>query len=446
MTPKNNTSIIVRFPPSPTGKLQIGNARTALFNFLFARKNGGQFILRLEDTDKERSDKIYEQDILDGLQWLGLSWDNDVIVRQSERGATYRAYVEKLIADGKAYVSEEQEGPNKEVIRFKNPNRDITFTDLIRGDITVQTEDLGDFIIARNLDEPLYHLAVVVDDFEAGVTHVIRGEDGIANTPRQILIGEALGAPRPQYAHVPLVLAEDKTKLSKRKHGDRVSIEHYKAQGFLPEAMINYLALLGWNPGGEQEIFTRDEIIAQFDITDINKSGAVFDETKLRYINKEHLKKKSAEENKEVIQRIFASQDIRLEDDMLDRAYDTILERVDVWSDLTKGITEGEYAYISSLKPYDSTELCWKENTPEITKEHLSHILSVLSEVSDFSNKDTLKEHLWNYAEEKGKGDVLWPLRFALSGQNKSPDPFSLLYILGKTESLSRIQKAIDML
>ena len=268
--------IITRFPPSPTGPIHIGNVRTALFNYLYAKHHGGQFILRIEDTDKARSKPEFEEGILESLSWLGLRHDNEIF-RQSERGAVYKKYLDKLIAEDKAYISLEDEGENREVIRFRNPNQKIVFEDLVRGEVSFDTTELGDFIIARNKDEPLYHLAVVIDDFESGVTHVIRGEDHVSNTPRQILIQEALGAPRPIYAHLPLILASDRSKLSKRKHGESVSLDYYRKKGYLAEALINYLALLGWNPGTNEEIFTLEKLVKVFDIAKIQKGGAVFD-------------------------------------------------------------------------------------------------------------------------------------------------------------------------
>ncbi|MDO8424222.1 MAG: glutamate--tRNA ligase family protein, partial [bacterium] len=269
--------MITRFPPSPTGPLHIGNARTALFNYLFARKNGGKFIVRIEDTDTERSRKEYELNMLECLKWLGIEREGE-LWHQSERTEIYKKYLHRLIDEGRAYLSEEKEGENREVVRFKNPGEKVSFDDLVRGAVEFDTAELKDFIIARNINEPVYHLAVVVDDAEAGVTHVIRGEDHISNTPRQILIQEALGFPRPLYAHLPLILAPDKSKLSKRKHGESVSLEYYRNKGYLPEAMVNYLALLGWNPGTEQEIFTMEELIEQFDLSKIQKGGAIFDE------------------------------------------------------------------------------------------------------------------------------------------------------------------------
>ena len=276
----NLGKVAVRMAPSPTGNFHVGGARTALFNFLFAKQNNGKFILRIEDTDKERSKKEFEDDIFESLEWLGLKYDE--FYRQSERGEIYRNYVEKMLNNDSVYEAEDK------VIRFRNPNKKIKFNDLVRGEIEFDTTELKDFVIAKSVDEPLYHLAVVIDDFESGITHVIRGEDHISNTPRQILIQEAIGAPRPLYAHLPLILAQDRSKLSKRKHGESVSLDYYRNKGYSPEAIINYLALLGWNPGTEQEIFTLPELINVFDLERVHKGGAIFDEKKLAWVNRKH--------------------------------------------------------------------------------------------------------------------------------------------------------------
>ncbi len=250
------STVITRIPPSPTGRLHIGTARTALFNYLYAKNQGGKIIFRSEDTDTARSKPEFEKEIMDGLSWLGLSWDS--FSRQSERGERYTELLQKIVAEGKAYVSKEpaKDDPSRdvEVVRLKNPGVEVIFEDAIRGPINTHTGELGDFVIARSLTDALYHFAVVVDDMDGGVTHVIRGEDHISNTARQILIQEALGAVRPVYAHLPLILASDRSKMSKR-HG-AVSLVEYQEQGFLPESIINYLGLLGWNPGDEREDFS----------------------------------------------------------------------------------------------------------------------------------------------------------------------------------------------
>jgi glutamyl/glutaminyl-tRNA synthetase len=282
-----NDKVVVRMAPSPTGPMHIGNVRTALFNYIYAKQHGGKCLLRLEDTDRTRSKKEYEEDILESFKWLGLEYDGE-LWRQSERTDVYKKYLDRLIAEDKAYISQETEGENREVVRFRNPNKTVEFDDLVRGKIVFDTTELGDFIIAKNINEPVYHLVVVVDDFESGITHVIRGGDHISNTPRQILIQEAIGAPRPYYAHLPLILAGDRSKLSKRKHGEMVSLNYYRGKGYLHGAILNYLALLGWNPGTEQEIFTLGELIKEFDLSKVNKGNAMFDEKKLAWVNRKH--------------------------------------------------------------------------------------------------------------------------------------------------------------
>lgn len=429
----NEDKVIVRFPPSPTGPLHIGNVRTGIYNYLFARQNSGKFIVRVEDTDKERSKKEYELDMLQNLEWLGFAWDGE-LWHQSERTETYKKYLDKLIAEGKAYISQETEGPNKEVVRFKNPNKKVAFEDLVRGTVEFDTTELGDFIIARNVNEPVYHLSVVVDDFEAGVTHVIRGEDHVSNTPRQILIQEAIGAPRPIYAHLPLILGPDRSKLSKRKHGTSVSLTFYREQGFLPEAIVNYFALLGWNPGTDQEIFTLEELISQFDISKIQKGGAIFDEKKLRWVNKEHMKRMNPKEFKAIVlEKLLKKYQI---DEISDEFAEMIKERIETFGDLEKAVEEGEFDYFFNEPEPDPAKIPWKTESGEEAKNHLEKAKGLIANDED----------VMAYADEAGKGNVLWPLRYSLSGKERSPDPFTLMKILGKEKTLARIEKAISLL
>ena len=393
--------VVVRIPPSPTGNLHIGTARTALFNYLFAKQNNGKVLLRIEDTDKERSKKEFEENIIESLEWLGIKYDGE-LTRQSERGETYKKYLKIMLDNGSAYVSKEEvkeEGQRAEVIRFKNPNKKIMFEDVVRGQVEFDTTDLKDFVIAKSEEEPLYHLAVVVDDNESGVTHIIRGEDHISNTPRQILIQEALGFERPVYAHIPLILAPDRSKLSKR-HG-AVSLLEYRDKGYLPEATANYLALLGWNPGTDQEIFTMEELIKQFDLKKIQKGGAIFDEKKLEWVNKEHIKRLP-----EDVQKALRVKEVEA------------------------------LPYIKERPTLDATQLIWKETSKEDTLRHLEEVKIQVGSPSA----------IMEYAEKAGKGSVLWPLRYALSGEKASPDPFILMEVLGPTESLARIDIAISAL
>ncbi len=437
--------VVVRIPPSPTGNLHLGTARTALFNYLFAKQNGGEIIFRLEDTDLERSKEEFTINIVDGLNWLGINWDNEQIYKQSERGPEYKIHLEKIIASGHAYISKEEvkeEGQRAEVIRFKNPNKVITFQDAVRGDITFDTTELGDFVIAKSLDEPIYHFAVVADDFDMGVTHVIRGEDGISNTPRQILIQEALGAPRPVYAHLPLILGPDKSKLSKR-HG-AASISEYRSSGFTKEAIINYLAFLGWNPGTEQEIFTQEELIKEFSLEKVQKSGAVFNIEKLKWYNKEYLKKENPETVIAEIKNRLAKSEINLE--MIEKIAPTLIERINVYSDIEEILTAGDLDFYISQPQYEKEKLLWKKS-PDLneSKEHLEKVHELLSTVSDW-NAENIKSAIWPYADEKGKGNVLWPLRYSLSGKDQSPDPIEIASVLGKEETLNRINFAVQLI
>ncbi len=287
--------VVSRFAPSPTGLLHAGNYRTAVFAYLFAKHERGKFVVRIEDTDAARSKLEYETNIFDALAWLHLPADEQY--RQSEHRPRHRALLEKLIADGTAYVSKETpKTPEErdEVIRFKNPGGTVTFTDVIRGEITTDVTDLGDFIIARSLDEPVFHFAVVVDDADEGVTHVIRGGDHISNTARQMLIQRALALPTPLYAHLPLILDNHHKKLSKRSGA--LALTEYREMGVLPEALLNYLAFLGWNPGDNREYLSREELINKFDLPRVQKGSAIFDEVKLFSVNQHWMRKLSNDE------------------------------------------------------------------------------------------------------------------------------------------------------
>lgn len=439
--PETKRPVVTRIPPSPTGTLHVGTARTALYNLLFAKQHGGKVFLRMEDTDKERSKREFEQNLVDGLTWLGITWDNAELYRQSEQTELYKTHLEQLIARGAAYLSKEDatEGKRSEVIRFKNPNKVITFTDLVRGDITFDTTELGDFVIAKALDEPLYHLAVVVDDITMGVTHVIRGEDHISNTPRQILILEALGAERPQYAHIPLLLGEDRSKLSKR-HGAK-SINELKEEGYIAEAVLNYLALLGWNPGDDREFFTLNELVQAFSLSNVQKGGAIFTEAKLRWFNREYLKQQP---QTEVLNAIKARIEAFGASKQLARSLTPLLfDRIDILSDVDTVLESGEFDFFFGAPTYEVHGLLWKKS--ESLDEMRTHLLKVreLIEPIDSFTLESIKDAVWSYASDVGRGNVLWPFRFALSGQEKSPDPFEIAEILGKEETLARIDTAV---
>ncbi len=435
--------IITRFPPSPTGSLHIGNIRTLLFNYLFTRHNEGEIVMRFEDTDLERSDQKHEEVALNALASLGLDFDSGPF-RQSERTEKYIAALNTLIENGNAYVAEESEGePGKNVIRFKNPNKELTFTDLIRGEITIDTTDFGDFVIARSADNPIYHLTVVVDDMEGEITHVIRGEDHITSTPRQILLIDALGGEAPQYAHLPLIVGSDKKKLGKR-HG-AVTYQEFKDLGYIPAGILNYLALLGWNPGDEREFFTKDELIGEFSIERVNNSPAMFSYEKLDSINKHHLLELPMEEYTSTVKEFLQNEKIENHPNFALLIEGVIRERLHKFSEVIEMNKTGEFDWLLNAPAINPEDLKWKDSPAETTKGHLQYTAKTLLEASKW-DPTSIKEEIWPYADENGRGDVLGPLRFALSGAKRSPDPFMLAAILGKEETVSRLKTAVDLL
>ena len=443
--------VITRFAPSPTGLLHGGNYRTAVFSYLFARKNNGKFIVRIEDTDRERSKKEYEENILESLAWLGLEYDE--FHRQSELVENHTKALERLIETGNAYVSREEakdgSGAIRELVRFKNPNKKVVFEDAIRGNIEIDTTDLGDFVIAKNIHEPLFHLAVVVDDASMGVTHIVRGEDHIANTPRQILLYEALGYAIPQYAHLPLVVDEKRAKLSKRRGAQPLT--YYREQGYLPSAILNFLALVGWNPGTEQEIFTKDELAQSFTLERVQKSPGFFNLEKLDWVNKEHIKRLSVEEQCKHIESALPSTITSLTNyshEMLLRITSLLIEHITHFGEIAEMAEKGDIAYYFDDPVYATPSLLWKdESSKSVTVERLQKVLVLIADIDpSFFTPETIKTALWDYATEAGRGSVLWPMRYALSGRDKSPDPFELASILGKETVMRRISHAITLL
>ncbi len=433
--------IITRIAPSPTGKFHIGGLRTALYNYFFARQHEGVFIVRSEDTDKERSLREYEDNMLEALSWLGL--EHDAFYRQSDRTEIYIEHIKKLIENGKAYEGEASEGGEGKVIRFKNPNIDITFHDLILGDITFNTEELGDFVIARTIDSPLYHLTVVVDDGLMEVTHVIRGQEHINNTARQILILEALGFTRPSYAHIPLILSEGGGKMSKRDPNVYPVIQ-YREMGILPDALINFMAMIGWNPGDEREIFTKEELIKEFSLERVQKKGSVYNIQKLFWINKEHLKKLSDTEMDTYFKK-FLPQEI--DETLYEKLRTLLVERVSYGKEIVDMYEAGEFVYYTQTPEIaDVSKIIWKQGTKEDAVRHLSWLLDTFKKAdnADFETEEKIKNLVWDYAEQEGKGDVLWPLRYTLTGQDKSPNPFFVAYVIGREKTIERIEKILD--
>ncbi len=442
------TKIITRFAPSPTGKAHIGSYRTAMYAWLFARKNNGKFILRIEDTDTARNNKESEIDIYNALEWLGLDYDEKYI--QSENLSRHQEILQILIDNGSAYISKEEakdgSGIIKDIIRFKNPNSIITFTDLIRGEISTDISDLGDFVIARSLTEPLYHLAVVIDDHDEGVTHVIRAEEHIANTPRQIALHQALGWKLPEYAHLPIVLGSDKQKLSKRRGA--LPVTSYAQKGYLADAVFNAVAMIGWNPadsGSEQEIFTQTEFVERFDLSRVQKSSAVFNEEKLNWFNREYIKKLSIVEQKEGVRKFLPSTLLQLDNKIFEKLFPVIIERIQYFGEIVDLVAVGEFDFCLGQPVYKKEELIWKKDTLENAIQHIQYVYQKISSYTGEWNTEQIKSLIWDYAESEGRGSVLWPLRYALSGKEKSPDPFILANILGKEKTLERLQYAINL-
>lgn len=448
----NSSNVRVRFPPSPTGFCHVGTARMAIINFLFAKRNGGVVVFRSEDTDKERSSAEYERDIIDSLRWLKVEWNE--FYRQSERTDIYRKALASLVSSGRGYISEEESkkepGQKVRVVRLKNLGVKITFTDLIRGDIVFDTDELGDFVVARSMDDPLYHFAVVVDDADMNITHVIRGDDHISNTPRQILIQEALGFERPHYAHYPLLLGADKSKLSKRT-GD-TSVKSYREQGYLPDAFLNYIAMLGWTPPSQREIMSLPEMINEFDVKDLHKSGAVFDVEKLRWFNRQYLldmpRKDFSASALGIMEESLSKRGQKWNPGTGARLTDMARERISVWEDLRLLIAEGELDYFFSEPKYDSALLSGKQGTPQTAATHLNVLQEILAGIADseFAEPEKIKASVWPYAEKEGTGAVLWPFRYALSGLARSPDPFFIASVLGKQKTISRLSASATLL
>jgi glutamyl-tRNA synthetase len=493
--------IRVRIAPSPTGYLHIGTARTALFNYLFAKSQGGKFVLRIEDTDLERSDEKFTKEIIESLKWLGIDYDEGPDVdgdfgpyRQSERLETYKKYLQQLLDEDKAYYcfcSEEEleaerqaimkrgEPPvysgrcanlseaevkkfldedRKPVIRFRMPAKKIIFDDMIKGVLEFDTKLIGDITIAKNLDAPLYNFAVVVDDETMKISHVIRGEDHISNTPKQIAMIEALGFGKPAYGHISLTLAPDRTKLSKR-HG-AMAIAEYKDMGYLPEALINFIVFMGWNPKTDQEFFTKDELVKSFSMANMNKAAAIFNIEKLNWLNGQYIRKMDLSdltekcipylENANFISRVgerewkITETDEPIIFDQLKKIIALLQERLVKLGDLPELVS---FLFKKDLT-YDKQLLIWKKMTTEEVAGHLSEVEELLAEISeDKFKKDYLEEKIKKFIEEKnlGMGETLWPLRVALTGLKASPPPFEVAEILGKEKTLTRIKRAIAL-
>ena len=459
-------SVRTRFAPSPTGYLHVGGTRTALFSWLYAKKMGGKFILRIEDTDRERSTEESVQAILDGMDWLGLDYDEGPFY-QTHQFERYKEVIQQLLNSGDAYhcdctkerltVLREQQMANKEkprydgccreknlaaadntVVRFKNPlEGDVIIEDMVKGQVVINNRELDDLILARTDDTPTYNLTVVVDDWDMKMTHVIRGDDHLNNTPRQINILKALGAPLPLYAHVPMILGDDGKRLSKR-HG-AVSVMQYKEDGFLPEALINYLVRLSWSHG-DQEIFSREEMVDLFDAVDINTSASAFNTEKLLWLNQHYIKNKSPEALAEILQGYISSAGYTLENgpDLL-KVLTVFQERCNTLVELANDI---RFLY-EDLDEYDAKQA--KKQFKETSLPILERLKQQYSELNDWST-EAIHRVVEDTVEtlEVGFGKVGQPLRLAVTGHGKSPSIDVTLALLGQNKTLERLERAIN--
>lgn len=459
--------IVTRFPPSPTGYLHIGGARTALYSWLHARQHQGKFVLRIEDTDIERSTPESVQAILDGMQWLGLNHDEGPYY-QTQRFDRYKEVIDQLLASGHAYhcecskerldeMREQQKAQGQKakydgrcrslelpasdatVVRFKNPlDGDVIIQDLVKGNISISNQELDDLVIARPDGVPTYNLTVVVDDMDMGITHVIRGDDHINNTPRQINILTALGAQLPLYGHVPMILGEDGSRLSKR-HG-AVSVMQYRDDGFLPEALLNYLVRLGWSHG-DQELFSMEELLNLFKVEDVSRSPSAFNPEKLLWVNQEYIKKMSA---KELLNRAdwhFQQADIAITDEDLGIAVVSLIqERCKTMCD----VVEQSRFFFQDVNDYDQAALKkWiKPTTPEMLESFINK-LDVLPAWAAEDIQSALQETVAEY--QVGFAKMAQPLRIAVTGSTNSPSIDQTLALLGQQTVMLRLRKALDV-
>ena len=456
--------VVTRFAPSPTGTLHIGGVRTALFNYVYAKQNDGLFLVRIEDTDKERSSKEFEKNILDSLRSIGLSPDLDPI-NQSERNDIYTAAAQKLIDSDQAYYcdcsveeldqmrSEQQakglkpqydgRSRNKNltksentVLRLKTPlDGEVVVKDYVRGDIVFNNSELDDLIILRSDGSPTYHLCNVVDDFEQSVTTVIRGEDHLSNTPRQIHIQKALGYPNLEYAHLPLVLGADKKRLSKRHAA--TSLEEYKADGYLDSAILNTLARLGWSKG-ENEIFYLSDLIKEFEISEVQKAGAIFDITKLNYLNAQHMSNLDINNFTDYLRPYLKDIGIELENHPKS---DLLIESMRSSADTLKGIASNLECYYQDVSNFNMKAIeKFIGNSTEILSD-LKDKLSNLEIWSESSLDNTLSE----YRNQKGLSvpKVNQPIRIALTGSTNSPSLGLTMFLFEKEEVIKRINDLI---
>ncbi|MCA9388550.1 glutamate--tRNA ligase [Candidatus Berkelbacteria bacterium] len=474
----------VRFAPSPTGELHLGGARTALYDYLVARNLGGQFVLRIEDTDQERYVEGSMERFLADLDWLGLAPDEGPVQGggfepyiQSERLESHQKIAQELLEKGLAYYDfstsagsggfedeayragrviyrGEDRNLNLEVarerlangetavIRLKVPAGKIEFNDLVRGKVTFDLATVDDAVLLKSDGYPTYHLANVVDDYLMEISHVLRAEEWLPSTPKHLVLYDGLGWPRPEFAHLPLILATDKKKLSKRVHGEGVWIGTYRDQGYLPEAIVNYLALLGWNAGGDQEFFSLDELVAKFSLDRVHKAGAVFDPIKLDHFQNHYIKQLTVDDLAKRLEYFISSD---LDRDLVRRVATVVQNRLVRLADF-----ESSSHYFFELPEYEKEDLVFKKSTAESSLMGLDFAHQALFSLDEagWQIEETLNSLLGEVRDHKNltNGDLFWPIRVALTGQQKSPSPSECLWVLGKDESLKRLTLAKDKL
>lgn len=476
--------VVTRFAPSPTGYMHIGGVRTALYAWAFARKHGGTFILRIEDTDKEREVEGSIDHIITSLKWLGITWDEGPDIGgshtpyvQSQRLESYKKYAHKLIERGLAYADpyseEELELFRKRAEETKRPflYRDYRpenppawdgtqplrlkivniisyeWDDLVRGKLKAGSEALDDFVLIKSDGYPTYNFAHIIDDLEMGVTHIMRADEFIASTPKYLALYDALEIKRPHIATLPPIMAPGGKKKLGKRDGAKDILE-YRNEGYLPEAMVNFLVFIGWSPEDTKEVFSPDEFIETFSIERIHQSGGGFNEEKLRWLNKEHLKLLSKTELlKKVIQ--WLPQPLKAlpgySDEKVSLLLPLLLERIEVFSDIETIHRVGELTYFFEKPQYETSLLIPKDISGEETTKYINEVVNILEKTLPW-NKESIKNAIWNYASEVGRGKVLWPMRVALSGLAKSPDPFVLAEYFGQAETIERLTIAIEKL
>ena len=467
-----NNAVRVRFAPSPTGYLHIGGVRTALFNYLFAKHNNGTFLLRIEDTDTSRSTEESIQQIIEGLKWIGIEW-NEGPFRQTERKKIYQSYLKKLLNEGKAYkcyCSSENlreirekamaagenprynrkcrdlsEHPKEKpfVVRFRTPvDGSVTIKDLLHGEVTFNMSEMDDIILARSDGSPTYNFVVVVDDVEMEITHVIRGDDHLSNTPKQALLYQGLNLPFPEFIHIPMILGKDKKRLSKR-HG-ATSILAYKDMGYLSEAMINYLVRLGWS-SGDQEIFSKKEMIEKFTLENINKSAGVFDTDKSLWLNQHYIKESRPSDISPLLKKFLVLENIiSTENDFADNEIEKVIPSLQERSKTLIEMAHKAEFYFKEEIVYNeaAAKKYLKTDILLIFKEFEDKLIAIYDALSYENLEPIFDELMKNHNLKLGK--IAQPLRVALTGLKESPGIFEVIVLLGKDKVLKRLQKAIE--